>query len=48
MEQRTESGQLYRYGDVVRAGPDGELLYIDARGALCDRMSTPGKPLCDR
>ncbi len=48
VESRAESGQLYRYGDVVRAGRDGELLYIDARGALCDRMSTPGAPICDR
>ena len=48
VEQRLESGQLYRYGDVVRAGRDGELLYIDGRGALCDRMSTPGAPYCDR
>ena len=48
VESRVESGQLYRYGDVVRAGREGPLLYIDSRGALCDRMSTPRAPLCDR
>jgi hypothetical protein len=47
-ETRAESGQLYRYRNVVRAGGKGELLYIDAGGALCDRMSSPDKPMCDR
>ena len=48
VESRAESGQLYRYGDVVRPGSGENLLYIDADGALCDRMSTPGARLCDR
>ncbi len=48
VESRAESGQLQRYGDVVRAGSSEDLLYIDARGALCDRMSTPGARFCDR
>ncbi len=48
VESRAESGQLYRYGDVVRPGSSEDLLYIDADGALCDRMSTPGARRCDR
>lgn len=48
VKTRAETGRLHRYRNVVRAGMDGEFLYIDDRGALCGRMSSPGEPLCDR
>jgi hypothetical protein len=48
VETRAETGQLHRYRNAVRAGPEGALLYIDDRGALCERMSAPGERLCDR
>jgi hypothetical protein len=48
VEKRAETGQLQRYRDVVRAGEDGEFLYIDRRGALCHRMSALGERFCDR
>lgn len=43
-----ESGQLHRYRNVVRAGKQGGLLYVDSRGALCDRLSSAAARLCDR
>lgn len=43
-----ESGQLRRYRNVVRAGKEGGLLYVDSRGALCDRMSSAEARFCDR
>ncbi len=49
LEIKSETGRLYRYRNVVRAGKYGDLLYIDARGALCDRLSYPGEQeICDR
>lgn len=45
---RKESGRFYRYRNVVRAGKDGVLLYVDRRGALCDRMSSAEEKFCDR
>ncbi len=45
---RAETGRLHRYRNVVRAGTVGNFLYIDDRGALCDRMSSPAQRLCDR
>ena len=45
---RAETGRLHRYRNVVRAGVAGAFLYIDDRGALCDRMSSSAKRLCDR
>lgn len=48
VKTRSETGRLHRYRNVVRAGADGEYLYIDGRGALCDRMSSPDERLCDR
>lgn len=43
-----ESGQLRRYRNVVRAGKESGLLYVDSRGALCDRMSSAEARFCDR
>ncbi len=43
-----ESGQLHRYHNGVRAGTKGGLLYVDSRGALCDRMSSAEATFCDR
>ena len=48
VKTRAETGRLHRYRNVVRAGQHGAYLYIDGRGALCDRMSSPGERLCDR
>lgn len=48
VESRSETGQLYRYRDVIRAGSEGDLLYVDAGGALCDRMSGSDGRMCDR
>lgn len=48
VKTRAETGRLHRYRNVVRAGTDGAFLYIDGRGALCDRMSSPAQRLCDR
>lgn len=45
---RAESGQLYRFRNVVRAGTDGDFLFVDRGGALCDRMSSAAGRICDR
>lgn len=45
---RAESGQLYRFRNVVRAGTDGDLLFVDRGGALCDRQSSADARMCDR
>ncbi len=48
VKTRAETGRLQRYRNVVRAGQSGAFLYIDDRGALCDRMSSSAARLCDR
>lgn len=48
VETRAESGRLQRYGDVVRPGTGKALLYVDADGALCDRLTTAETRYCDR
>ena len=48
VETRAETGRLHRYRNVVRPGTGKELLYVDADGALCDRLTTPETRYCDR
>ena len=48
VHRESNSGQLQRHRDVVRAGDDGRLLYIDKGGALCDPWSSRQQRMCDR
>lgn len=48
VHRESKSGQLLRHRDVVRAGDDGRLLYIDKAGALCDPWSSRRQRMCDR
>ncbi len=44
---RVDSGRLTRFRNVVRPGELDELLYIDGRGRLCDRLSSAATPMCE-